>query len=692
MSRLLDVCRRYVEVAAEAEASSEEVQAVAAIQAAAASQAVEEAKAAAEEAKAAAAEATAAAVAQAAAVANAAAAALAAAVTPAPGSVGAIKRMLQDALQGPGHSDAGLVAGLTAGLPTDQQIQIVLPFLQDPSEGLVPARVATALFQGFGRPAAATVAALLAAPPTASCAPDAGLSAPGAASGDRLGAGLGASASEAAVAGGLAGLASAPSRPDAAAAATGLLGLGVPASAEAASEDEARRAYQRQHLNLAPPLDSKFHDYGLPDDPAVALPGLQVIGKAQDWRALEVGDARALVEAVQAAWGSGDHGSLSLAARTALAAVTVMSEFGDGLLAEILASTPSGQRGFAVWQASQAACGDFIVASADRAAVANPLRASQAVDLRAANKAGEASALGARVDGLVAVLSSSKRPATKEDGKLVADHLGEAVTDWQSGARPIQAVQQAVTLVRRSHLVMKQAGWVHNYTQLEDIQRILLGNDIGRRSPSWLQYGAILAEYVRTQMLLETAEEVIVRGLETRAETMTPTASLFLGSDLSTITRSSAASRLKDLESKSAMANKEAEARSTLAKREAEARSARAKAASSGSAPAPSGSKPAKTLAHVAAVGRPGLAPVPGRDGVTAPGPAACRFCAAPGHRVDQCPTVEYVPGRSGTIDAKWCKCFACSSFGHKQQDCPSLAQKNGVPPSATAAVGGASV
>ena len=187
-------------------------------------------------------------------------------------------------------------------------------------------------------------------------------------------------------------------------------------------------------------------------------------------------------------------------------------------------------------------------------------------------------------------------------------------------------------------------------------------------------------------MLLETSEEVIVRGLETRAETMTPTASLFLGSDLPTITRSSA------LEAKSAMANKEAEARSAMAKRDAEARSTRAKAASSGSAPSSSGSKPAKTPAHAAAVGRPGVAPVPGRDGVTAPGPAACRFCAAPGHRVDQCPTVEYVPGRSGTIDAKWCKCFACSSFGHKQQDCPSPAQKNGVPPSATAAVGGASV
>ena len=360
------------------------------------------------------------------------------------GSAAAIESMLRARLQGSGYSDAPVIANLVARLPTDQGIAYVQSLLRDPEESLPEETVAAALFQAFGMSA------------------------------------------EAAVARGIAGLALAPSRPDAAAAAAGLLGLGVPASAEAASEDEARRAYQRQHLNLVSPLDSKFHDFCQPDDPAVALSGIQVIGKAQQWRALVLGDAGALVEAVEAAWGSGDHGSLSLAARTTLAAATVMSEFGDGLLAEILASTPSGQRGFAVWQASQAACGEFIVASADRAAVDNPLRTSQAVDLRAANKAGEASALGARMDGLVAVLSSSKRPATKEDGKLVAAHLGEAVTDWQSGVRPIQAVQQAVCLVRRSHLVMSQAGWVHNYTQLEDIQRIFLGKDIGRRSPSWL--------------------------------------------------------------------------------------------------------------------------------------------------------------------------------------------------------------
>jgi len=80
-----------------------------------------------------------------------------------PGSVGAIARMLQDALQGPGHSGAVLIAGLTEGPPADQKIQVVLPFLHDADEGLTKARVATALCQGFGRSAAATVAGLLAA-------------------------------------------------------------------------------------------------------------------------------------------------------------------------------------------------------------------------------------------------------------------------------------------------------------------------------------------------------------------------------------------------------------------------------------------------------------------------------------------------------------------------------------------------
>ena len=121
------------------------------------------------------------------------------------------------------------------------------------------------------------------------------------------------------------------------------------------------------------------------------------------------------------------------------------------------------------------------------------------------------------MDGLVAVLSSSKRRATKEDGKLVADHLGEAVTEWQTVVLPVQAVQNAVTLVRRSHLVMKQAGWSHNYTPLEDIQRILLGDDLGRRSPSWVKFGSILAEWIRTKLLLGTSEDVVVRELETRA-------------------------------------------------------------------------------------------------------------------------------------------------------------------------------
>ena len=231
---------------------------------------------------------------------------------------------------------------------------------------------------------------------------------------------------------------------------------------------------------------------------------------------------------------------------------------------------------------------------------------------------------------------------------------------------------------------MSQASWLINTSVLDEVQRILQGDAAGRRSPAWESWGKLLAEWIRTQKHFKLSEGTILLGLVEEAERLAPKTSLPLSSDLSTLKTASVPA--------DPARSRDADAGLALAKREAEARSARAKAASSGSAPAPSGSKPAKTPAHAAAVGLPGLAPVPGRDGVTAPGPAACRFCAVPGHRVDQCPTVVYVPGRSGTIDAKWCKCFACSSFGHKQQDCPSLAQKNGVPPSATAAVGGASV
>ena len=175
------------------------------------------------------------------------------------GSAAAIESVLRARLQGIGYSDARVIANLVARLPKDQGIAYVLSLLRDPLEDLPEGTVAAALFQAFGMSA------------------------------------------EAAVAGGLAGLAPAPSRPDAAAAAAGLPGLGASASAEAASEDEARRTYQRLHLGLCPALDSKFHDHVPAVDPVVALSGFQVIGKARQWRALDVGDTRALAEAVEAA-------------------------------------------------------------------------------------------------------------------------------------------------------------------------------------------------------------------------------------------------------------------------------------------------------------------------------------------------------------------------------------------------------
>ena len=124
------------------------------------------------------------------------------------GSAVAIESMLRGRLQGSGHSGASGIANLAARLPTAQGIAVVSTFLQNPVEGLPEWPVAAALYQAFGMSAEAAVAGLLAASAHAPLRPDA--------------------ATEA------------PSRP----------GLGESASADAESEEAARREYQRQHADL----------------------------------------------------------------------------------------------------------------------------------------------------------------------------------------------------------------------------------------------------------------------------------------------------------------------------------------------------------------------------------------------------------------------------------------------------------
>ena len=91
-------------------------------------------------------------------------------------------------------------------------------------------------------------------------------------------------------------------------------------------------------------------------DPIVALTEIRDNGEHKNWYPLRVRDARALADAVKAAWGSGDYGTLALSDRNALDAATEISEFAVEPLAGVLASTPSGQRVLAVWRSCQVAC------------------------------------------------------------------------------------------------------------------------------------------------------------------------------------------------------------------------------------------------------------------------------------------------------------------------------------------------
>ena len=63
----------------------------------------------------------------------------------------------------------------------------------------------------------------------------------------------------------------------------------------------------------------------LATDPRVAVADMKDIGAHQKWSALNVGDARALADAVKEAWGSGDYGNLSLPYRNALDEATAIS-------------------------------------------------------------------------------------------------------------------------------------------------------------------------------------------------------------------------------------------------------------------------------------------------------------------------------------------------------------------------------
>ena len=108
-----------------------------------------------------------------------------------------------------------------------------------------------------------------------------------------------------------------------------------------------------------------------------------------------------------------------------------VAAFRAGRLAEILRSTPAGQRGYAVWECSQEQCGSFIVASADRSASDDPTLLPRAADLEAAFQEGAASPLGARVDRIMAVLAaSSRRSLSKEDGRRAEELLKDMLTNW----------------------------------------------------------------------------------------------------------------------------------------------------------------------------------------------------------------------------------------------------------------------
>jgi len=130
--------------------------------------------------------------------------------------------------------------------------------------------------------------------------------------------------------------------------------------------------------------------------------------------------------------------------------------------------------------------------------------------------------MGARVDQLMVVLAASRRPLSKEDGRRAEELLKALFTDWALVRDPLEAVLLAEDVVRRAHWRMGLAGWRFNDSVLDEVQRVLYGNAIGRRSLAWGTYGQFLGKWIRTKKAINTPENSILRALVGEAERMAP--------------------------------------------------------------------------------------------------------------------------------------------------------------------------
>ena len=132
-----------------------------------------------------------------------------------------------------------------------------------------------------------------------------------------------------------------------------------------------------------------------------------------------------------------------------LQSTSSLEDFACDPLASIL-RTLAGVRGRAVFEARQDQAGNFLIDSALRAAVADPLLGPRVTDLRRAVEAPPGDlGLVPRNSALRAVLGASRLQDSKRDAKQALDHLAGSSYDWSVDSGLVAAVMAVLRLIHR---------------------------------------------------------------------------------------------------------------------------------------------------------------------------------------------------------------------------------------------------
>jgi hypothetical protein len=277
---------------------------------------------------------------------------------------------------------------------------------------------------------------------------------------------------------------------------------------------------------------------------------------------------------------------------------------------------------------------------------------------------------------LMKLLGAEKVTSTTKDAEQAEKVLKGSRTDWsQDNVTPVEAVEGATRVVARAFAIFTAAGYKVNYTKFDRIKRILDDDAIGKNSPNFKEFGEKVESRFKTWDAMNVSQEQQQTDLIEFAKSKPKKKVLDLASDTPGIVSSGAAGS----------GEIEANLRARVKALEAQVTQYKSGGGGVGASKDGGGGDKNPTRSNGGGGGTNG-----GGGGVKTPTRAAaastktppagsadaqqgliCKFCKAPGHKVENCTKVTLVAGKDGTEMVPWAQCWQCESFGHFKRFCP---------------------